>query len=226
MDGAHHVQLQRSRRCQAEGVLVHLHGPQRVSHAFSKWGGFTLTFADRCGYFNGKKIIINQDTVNHGNLMDFGGFPMILKRKPTPGEALISRQPHVTALGAQPNHSWVAARSSRPDSIILDLEISGTAYHLDFFFVVNLSLRDQIAKVQNEYVLGTNGVSFHIFWLSANPYPTPTGVLCHVQQQVQQRKSEGTMSCMPTAPPLPRTTAAATLGLGMADAWRIIPVVS
>ena len=26
MDGAHHVQLQRSRRCQAEGVLVHLHG--------------------------------------------------------------------------------------------------------------------------------------------------------------------------------------------------------
>ena len=163
--------------------------PQRVSHAFSKWGGFTLTFADMCGYFNGKKIIINQDTVNHGNLMDFGGFPMILKRKPTPGEALISRQPHVTALGAQPNHSWVAARSSRPDSIILDLEISGTAYHLDFFFVVNLSLRDQIAKVQNEYVLGTNGVSFHIFRLSANPYPTPTGVLCHVQQQVQQRKA-------------------------------------
>ena len=58
-------------------------------------------------YFSGKKIMHQDKTIPSRNLMDFGGLPLILKR----------RQPNITALGAQPNHSWVAARSSQPDSI-------------------------------------------------------------------------------------------------------------
>ena len=104
---AHHVELHRSGRCQAEGVFVHLHGL-----GFSTWGrrksGVVCCICCMRSVILVEKKIMHQDkTIPSRNLMDFGGLPLILKR----------RQPNITALGAQPNHSWVAARSSQPDSI-------------------------------------------------------------------------------------------------------------
>ena len=68
---------------------------------------------------------------------------------------------------------------------------------------------------------------FHSIFFGFQPTPIqPPQVSCVTSSNRSSNEKRGTMSCMPTAPPLPRTTAAATLGLGMADAWRIIPVVS
>ena len=199
--------------------------PQLVSHGFSKWGGFTLTFADMCGYFNGKKIIINQDKP-----WEFDGFRWLshdFEEKTSPWWS-------VDIKTAQRHSSWGPTQPLMGCCEKFPTWLDHTrSRNLWNCVSLGLFLRSQsIIAWPNckgsKRICTWNKWCFIPFFrrLSANPYPTTHGCLVSRPATGPATKSEAPWVACPRhqrcrAPRLRRPWESWD-----GDAWRIIPVVS